>query len=42
MNGEVFVAGENLTDREYTVDHGGGIQQIGSPLLVHGGVRFRF
>jgi len=42
MNGEVFIAGENLTDREYTVDHGGGIQQIGSPLLVHGGVRFRF
>lgn len=40
-NGEVFIAGENLTDREYTVDHGGGIRQIGSPLLVHGGVRFR-
>ena len=41
-NGEIFLAGENLTDREYTVDHGGGIRQIGSPLLVHGGVRFRF
>jgi iron complex outermembrane receptor protein len=41
-NGEVFIAGENLTDRQYTVDHGGGIQQIGSPLLVHGGLRFRF
>ena len=40
-NGEIFLAGENLTDREYTVDHGGGIRQIGSPLLVHGGVRFR-
>ncbi len=39
-NGELFLAGENLTDREYTVDHGGGIRQIGSPLLVHGGVRF--
>jgi iron complex outermembrane recepter protein len=41
-NGEVFIAGENLADREYTVDHGGGIRQIGSPRLVHGGVRFRF
>jgi len=41
-NGEIFLAGENLTDREYTVDHGGGIRQIGTPLLVHGGVRFRF
>lgn len=41
-NGEVFLAGENLTDREYTVDHGGGIRQIGSPLLVHGGLRLRF
>jgi outer membrane receptor protein involved in Fe transport len=41
-NAEIFLAGENLTDREYTVDHGGGIRQIGSPLLVHGGVRMRF
>ncbi len=41
-NGEVFIAGENLADREYTVDNGGGIRQVGSPLLVHGGVRFRF
>lgn len=40
-NGEVFVAAENLFDREYTVDLGGGIRKIGSPLLVHGGVRFR-
>lgn len=40
-NAEVFFAGENLTDREYIVDHGGGVKQIGSPLLVHGGVRFR-
>ncbi|MBI3783764.1 MAG: TonB-dependent receptor [Deltaproteobacteria bacterium] len=41
-NGEVFLAGENLLDHEYTVDHGGGIKQIGSPLLVHGGLRFHF
>jgi iron complex outermembrane receptor protein len=40
-NGEIFLAGENLTDHEYTVDHGGGIRQIGSPLLVHGGIRLR-
>ena len=40
-NGEIFLAGENLADREYTVDNGGGIRQIGNPLLVHGGIRFR-
>jgi outer membrane receptor protein involved in Fe transport len=40
-NGEIFFAIENLADREYTVDHGGGIKQIGSPFLAHGGVRFR-
>lgn len=39
---DVFIAAENLFDREYTVDLGGGIRKIGSPLLVHGGVRFRF
>jgi outer membrane receptor protein involved in Fe transport len=42
VNGDIFLAGENLTDQEYTVDHGGGIRQIGSPLLVHGGLRLRF
>jgi iron complex outermembrane receptor protein len=41
-HGEIFLAGENLTDREYIVDHGGGVKQTGSPLLVRGGVRFRF
>jgi iron complex outermembrane receptor protein len=41
-NAELFMAGENLTDREYLVDHGGGIGQIGTPVLVHGGVRMRF
>ncbi len=41
-NGELFMAAENLTDRTYTVDHGGGVQQIGSPLLIHGGLRLRF
>jgi len=42
VNGEAFVAGENLTDREYIVDHGGGVGQIGTPLLIHGGLRMRF
>lgn len=41
-NGEVFIAAENLLNREYPVDMGGGILKIGSPLLGHGGVRFRF
>ncbi len=41
-NGELFLAAENLLDREYTVDHGGGVKQIGSPLLIHGGLRLRF
>jgi iron complex outermembrane receptor protein len=41
-NGEAFIAAENLLDREYPVDQGGGILKIGSPLLGHGGVRFRF
>ena len=40
-NGEIFIAAENLFDREYTVDLGGGIRKVGSPRLVHGGVRFR-
>jgi len=39
-NGEVFIAAENLADRTYVVDHGGGITQTGTPLLIHGGVRF--
>jgi outer membrane receptor protein involved in Fe transport len=41
-NGEAFIAAENLLDREYPVDMGGGILKIGSPLIGHGGVRFRF
>jgi iron complex outermembrane receptor protein len=41
-NGEAFIAAENLLNREYPVDMGGGILKIGSPLIGHGGVRFRF
>ena len=39
--GTVQIA-ENLLNREYPVDMGGGILKIGSPLIGHGGVRFRF
>ncbi len=41
-NAQIFLAGENLTDREYIVDHGGGVGQIGTPVLIHGGLRMRF
>jgi outer membrane receptor protein involved in Fe transport len=40
-NGQVFIAAENMLNREYTVDLGGGVRKIGSPLLVHGGLRFK-
>jgi len=42
IDGEVFIAAENLLDREYAVDRGGGILKVGTPLLGHGGVRLRF
>ncbi|HVO24676.1 MAG TPA: TonB-dependent receptor [Candidatus Margulisiibacteriota bacterium] len=41
-NGEAFIAAENLLNREIPVDMGGGILKIGTPLIGHGGVRFRF
>jgi len=41
-NGEVFIAAENLLNRQYIVDVGGGVRKTGTPLLGHGGVRFRF
>ena len=40
-NGEAFIAGENLADHEYPVDRGGGILNVGTPLTVFGGLRFR-
>lgn len=42
VDGEVFLAAENLFDREYAVDRGGGILKVGTPLLGHGGIRVRF
>ena len=41
-NAQMFLAAENMTDREYIVDHGGGVGQLGSPAMVHGGFRMRF
>jgi outer membrane receptor protein involved in Fe transport len=40
-NGQVFIAAQNLFDREYIVDRGGGIFKTGTPLLGYGGVRFK-
>jgi outer membrane cobalamin receptor len=40
--GRVFVAVQNLLDRDYEVDKGGGITKIGTPLLVEAGVQLRF
>src|SRR6185369_256394 len=40
--GDVFVAAENLLDRAYIVDRGGGIFKNGTPVSVWGGLRIRF
>ncbi len=42
IDGEVFLAAENLLDRQYIVDRGGGIFKNGTPLMGYGGVRARF
>src|SRR6185369_9954608 len=42
VDGEVFIAAENLFNDLYIVDRGGGIFKSGTPLLGHGGVRVRF
>jgi outer membrane receptor protein involved in Fe transport len=36
---EIVVAAENLFDRRYLVGRQGGIDTLGQPLFVHGGVR---
>ena len=38
---DVFVAVENLLDRTYLVGRAGGLDTIGQPRFIHGGVRFR-
>lgn len=40
--GEIFLSMQNLLDRTYVVDRGGGIFKIGTPLLVSGGLQLRF
>src|SRR5262249_35869941 len=42
QRGRAFVSVQNLLDRDYEVDKGGEITKIGTPLLVQGGVTFRF
>jgi outer membrane receptor protein involved in Fe transport len=41
---EIFVAVENLFDTTYAAgkDPATGVVSIGTPLLLHGGIRFRF
>ena len=38
---DLFLAVENLLDRTYLVGRQGGIDSLGQPLFVHGGVRLR-
>jgi iron complex outermembrane recepter protein len=38
---DVFLAVENLLDRTYLVGRAGGLDTVGQPRFVHGGVRFR-
>jgi len=40
--GRIFLSMQNLLDRTYVVDRGGGIFKIGTPLLVSGGLQLRF
>lgn len=41
-DGDFFFAVQNLLDRDYEVDKGGGILKLGTPLLVHGGVQLQW
>jgi outer membrane receptor protein involved in Fe transport len=40
--GQVFLIIQNLLNREYIVDRGGGIFKTGTPFLIEGGVRLEF
>ena len=40
--GEGFLAIQNLFDRQYDTDKGGGILKIGTPLQIQGGLRLEF
>ncbi len=40
--GEVFLAIQNVFDRHYDTDKGGGILKIGTPFSIQGGARLQF
>ncbi len=40
--GQIFLAIQNLFDRDYLVDRGGGIRKIGTPFVIQGGLRLQF
>jgi iron complex outermembrane receptor protein len=40
--GQVFLAIQNLFDRSYDTDKGGGILKIGTPFFIQGGARLEF
>ena len=40
--GEVFLAIQNLFDRQYDTDKGGGILKIGTPFSIQAGARLEF
>ena len=39
---QIFLAAQNILDRDYIVDRGGGIFKLGTPLLAHGGLQLEF
>jgi outer membrane receptor protein involved in Fe transport len=42
QRGEVFLSIQNLFDRQYDTDKGGGILKIGTPFSILAGVRLEF
>jgi hypothetical protein len=42
LHGKIFLAVQNILDRDYIVDRGGGIFKLGTPLLAHGGMQLQF
>ncbi len=41
FNSQIYVAAQNLADRTYDVDRGGGVLKVGTPFMAHAGFRFR-
>jgi outer membrane receptor protein involved in Fe transport len=42
LHGRIFLAIQNILDRDYIVDRGGDIFKLGTPLLAHGGMQLQF